>query len=97
MEIGEKEVIYLDYSATTPVLPEIMNTYQKVTKEYIGNPNSLHDLGIKAKELMDCAVGQMADLLKIKTNEIILTSGATEANNLAIIGTVLAKGKKVVE
>ena len=44
-------MIYLDYSATTPVLPEILNSFNKVCTEYIGNPNSMHSLGIKSKEL----------------------------------------------
>ena len=87
-------MIYLDYSATTPVLPEIMDSFIKVTNEYIGNPNSLHNLGTKSKELMDGAIKQIADILKVENNEIILTSGATEANNMALLGTFLAKGKK---
>ena len=39
-------MIYLDYSATTPVLPEVLDSYNKVTTDYFGNPNSLHNLGI---------------------------------------------------
>ena len=87
-------MVYLDYSATTPVLPEIMDTYIKVTNEYIGNPNSLHSLGTKSKELLNGATQQIADILKINIDEVVFTSGATEANNLAILGTFLAKGKK---
>ena len=87
-------MIYLDYSATTPVLPEIMDSYIKVTNEYIGNPNSLHNLGTKSKELLDGAIKQIADILKIKTDEIVFASGATEANNMALIGAFLARGKK---
>ena len=45
-------MIYLDYSATTPVLPEILNSFNKVCTEYIGNPNSMHSLGIKSKETL---------------------------------------------
>ncbi len=87
-------MVYLDYSATTPVLPEIMDSYIKVTNEYFGNPNSLHSLGAKSKELLNGAMKQICDLLKIKENEAIITSGATEANNMALIGTALARGKK---
>jgi cysteine desulfurase len=87
-------VIYLDYSATTPVLPEVLDSYNKVTTEFIGNPNSLHALGIKSHELLNSAIKQIAGLFKIKEEEIIFTSGSTESNNLALIGLALQKGKK---
>lgn len=87
-------MIYLDYSATTPVLPEILDSYLKVSNEYWGNPNSLHSLGTKSRELMSVAIKQICDILHIKEEESIFTSGATEANNLAIIGTALARAKK---
>ena len=79
-------MIYLDYSATTPVSKEVLESYVKVTKEYIGNPNSLHLLGEKSHELLDSATKQIAEVFDIKTDEIIYTSGATESNNLALIG-----------
>lgn len=82
-------MVYLDYSATTPVLPEVLDSYNKVTEEYFGNPNSLHNLGIKSHELLDSANKQVAELLNIKESEFVYTSGATEANNMAIIGTAL--------
>jgi len=87
-------VVYFDYSATTPVLPEIMDSLIKVTNEYLGNPNSLHNLGTKSKKLMNEAIAQIADIFKINQSEIVFTSGATEANNYAILGAFLAKGKK---
>lgn len=87
-------MVYLDYSATTPVLPEVLDSYIKVTNEYFGNPNSLHSLGTKSKELLKSAITQISDLLKIETKEIVLTSGATESNNIALIGTALAHSKK---
>lgn len=92
-------MVYLDYSATTPVLPEVLDSYNKVTEEYFGNPNSLHSLGIKSHELMDSAIEQIAELLNIKASEFVLTSGATEANNLAILGvcnTYRRYGNKIV-
>ena len=46
-------MIYLDYSATTPVRDEVLDTFVKVTKQYIGNPNSLHKLGMDARMLMN--------------------------------------------
>lgn len=79
-------MVYLDYSATTPVLPEVLDSYNKVTEEYFGNPNSLHSLGVKSNELLESAYTQIAELLNIKKNEFVITSGATEANNLALLG-----------
>ncbi|MDD2505099.1 MAG: cysteine desulfurase family protein [Bacilli bacterium] len=87
-------MVYLDYSATTPVLPEVLDSYIKVTNEYFGNPNSLHRLGSKSKELLTSAINQICEILKIKSSEMVITSGATEANNMAIIGTALAHSKQ---
>lgn len=84
---------YLDYSATTPVLKEILESYNKVSEEYIGNVNSLHSLGTKSRELLKSANKQIADLLNIKEEEFFYTSGATMANNLALIGSALTYKK----
>lgn len=82
------KIIYLDYSATTPASREVVDTFSKVSLDYIGNPNSLHRLGVEAKKLMDASVEQVASLLGVKSSEVIFTSGASEANNLAIFGVV---------
>ena len=82
-------MIYLDYSATTPVNEEVIDTYSKVCREFIGNPNSLHSLGVKAKKLIDASTEQIAKILGVKTNEIIYTSGSSESNNTAIKGVCL--------
>lgn len=79
-------MIYLDYSATTKTSDEVLDTFVKCSKEFIGNPNSLHTLGVKSKNMIDSATKQIASLLNIKENEIIYTSGASESNNLAIKG-----------
>ena len=79
-------MIYLDYSATTPPDKRVLNTYNKVCLEYPGNSNSLHRLGIEAKELEDYATKRISELLKLKDKEIIYTSGSTESNNQAIKG-----------
>ncbi len=81
-------MIYLDYSATTPASKEVVDTFSRVSLDYIGNPNSLHQLGVEAKKLMDAATKQVAELLRVKMNEVIFTSGASEANNLAIMGVI---------
>ena len=92
-------MIYLDYSATTPVSKEVLDSYIKVTKEYIGNPNSLHILGEKSHELLVSATNQIAEVLDINPKEIIYTSGSTESNNTALIGYAMhnkKKGKNIV-
>ena len=68
---GIDKMIYLDYSATTPVNPEVIDTYSKVCREFIGNPNSLHSLGVKSKQLIDASTKQIAELLGVKKEEII--------------------------
>ena len=82
------KIIYLDYSATTPADKEVVDTFSKVSLDYIGNPNSLHKLGLESKKLMDASVKQVANLLKVKDDEVIFTSGASESNNLAIFGVI---------
>lgn len=92
-------MIYLDYSATTPASKEVVDAFSKVSLEYIGNPNSLHKLGVESKKLMDAATKQVADLLHIREEEVIFTSGASEANNLAIMGVVQKypnRGKRII-
>lgn len=90
---------YLDYSATTPVNDEVLNTYVKVSKEFIGNPNSLHKLGVESKKIIDASTRQIEELLNLHDKEIIYTSGSSESNNLAIKGVALKyqnRGKHVI-
>lgn len=78
-------MIYLDYSATTPIDKEVLKSFCDAS-EYIGNPNSLHKLGIEAHNLIDSATDQIKKLLNLNDEEIIYTSGSSESNNLAIKG-----------
>lgn len=97
--MGSENVIYLDYSATTPVDESVLDTYVKVTKNYVGNPNSLHKLGFEAGKLIDEATAQIKKVLSLAGKEIIYTSGATEANNLAIFGVCYKyqhRGKHII-
>lgn len=90
---------YLDYSATTPVNEEVLKTFDEVTRKYIGNPNSLHRLGVEANNIINAATEQIANLLKVNTNEIIYTSGSSESNNLAIKGIAYKyqnRGKHII-
>ena len=92
-------MIYLDYSATTPVSKEVLDSFDKTTKEYFANANSIHNLGVKSKELMLKATKQIATLLDIKFNEIIYTSGASESNTTAIKGIAFRyqnRGKHII-
>jgi len=87
-------MIYLDYSATTPVNYDVLDSYLRSTKDFFGNPNSLHSLGVKSKALVNSALKQISDIFNILESEITFTSSATEANNLALIGTLLANMKR---
>ena len=90
---------YLDYSATTPVDEMVLNSFLEVSKKYIGNPNSLHKLGVEANSIINAATKQIADLLNVKEKEIIYTSGASESNNLALKGIALKyqnRGKHII-
>lgn len=92
-------MIYLDYSATTPTSYEVLDAINKTTKEYIGNANSLNALGRKSSALLNKAVNQMAEVLMCDSKELTFTSGATEANNLALIGVAIAnlkRGKHII-
>lgn len=92
-------MIYLDYSATTPVDKRVLDTFNKVCLEFPGNSNSLHSLGVRSKELEDYATHEIAKMLKVKPSEIIYTSGASESNNLAIKGICLKyqnRGKHII-
>jgi cysteine desulfurase len=92
-------MVYLDYSATTPVNDEVLETFNKVTKEYFGNSNSLHKLGSDADRLINESTKIICNFLKIKTSELIYTSGATESNNLAVKGVIEAypsRAKRII-
>ena len=92
-------MIYLDYSATTPISLDVLDAMNRTYKEYIGNPNSINALGIKSNELLHSAIKQIADLFNILESEITFTSSSTESNNLAIIGVAMKyykKGKHII-
>ena len=83
-------MIYLDYSATTPVSYDVLESYNKATRDYMGNANSIHSLGVKSKVLLNSATKQICELFNIQEEELIYTSGATESNNMALKGVALA-------
>lgn len=80
--------IYLDYQAATPVDPRVREAMLPWLGGLFGNPHAAHSYGQQARQAIEQARGQVAALLGARGNEIIFTSGATEANNLAIKGAV---------
>ena len=87
-------MIYLDYSATTPVSYDVLESYNKATRDYMGNANSIHALGVKSKVLLNSATKQLCELFDIKEAELVYTSGATESNNMALKGVAMAYGNR---
>ena len=85
---------YLDNSATTPVLPSAAQKAIAVMTEEYGNPSSLHSRGFRARQELEAARAVIAARLGAKAEEIVFTSGGTEANNLAIFGAVEAKKRR---
>lgn len=86
--------VYLDNSATTRVLDSVRDIMIQTMEEDFGNPSSLHIEGVHAEQYIKDSKVIIAKLLKIEEKEIIFTSGGTESNNLAIIGTVLANQRE---
>ncbi|NPA48909.1 MAG: cysteine desulfurase [Thermodesulfobacteria bacterium] len=86
-------VIYLDHNATTPTLPEVAEVVNFFLTEEYGNPSCGHTLGQRARKALEAAREEVASLIEARREEIIFLSGGTEANNLALFGTVLAHPK----
>lgn len=92
--VKQPAVIYLDYAATTPLDPRVEEAMQPFGRATFGNPSSLHAFGREARAALDTARDRIADLLGARAEEIIFTSGGTEADNLAIKGVARAlKGR----
>lgn len=77
---------YLDYASTTPLDPRVLKAMQPFFGKTFGNPGSIHTEGVEAKKALDAARTSVARALEARAEEIIFTSGGTEANNLAIFG-----------
>lgn len=86
--------IYLDHNATTPVLPEVRDAMLPYLAERFGNPSSGHVFGSEAREGVERARQQVAALLSCAPEEMVFTSGGTEANNLAIRGVAEARPER---
>lgn len=93
------ELIYLDHAATTPVHPEVLEAMLPYFSEQFANPSTLYRFGRQAGEAVEEARASVASLIGAQPEEIFFTAGATESDNWAIVGTVLArepKGKHII-
>ena len=88
------EPVYLDHNATTPLLPEVVDAMLPFLSEHFGNPSSEHVYGQRARAAVDAARAEVAALIGARADEIVLTSGGTEANNLAIAGAARASQRR---
>ena len=85
--------IYLDYNATTPVAPEVVEAMLPYLVEHFGNPSSSHAYGLAARQAVAEARASVAALIHAQEDEIVFTGSATEANNLALLGVAGASGQ----
>jgi len=91
--------VYLDHSATTPTRAEVAEVVLKYMVDKFGNPSSIHAFGREASQAMEKAREQVAKAINALTEEIVFTSGGTEGDNLAVIGTALqyaSRGRHVI-
>lgn len=91
--------IYLDHAATTPIADEVIQAMMPIYQDVVGNASSVHSFGRKARQHLDGARRVLAQSIAAKEKEIIFTSGGTEADNLALIGTAKAnmhKGRHII-
>lgn len=91
--------IYLDYNATTPVDPDVVNEMIPYIERYFGNPSSSYSIGRENREAISKARTEVAALINARPGEITFTSGGTESNNHAILGVAMAfqeKGKHII-
>ena len=91
--------IYFDNSATTRCYTEVKDLVSRLMTEDFGNPSAMHQKGVEAERYMKEAAASIAGILKAKPEEILFTSGGTESDNLALIGTALAlrrRGRHII-
>lgn len=92
-------MIYLDYAANAPVDNSVLEAFNKATVKYFANPNSMHKLGLEAKEAIDIATKNISKWLGVDEEELIYTSGASESNNLVVQGICnryKSRGKHII-
>jgi len=87
-------MVYLDYAATSPVYPAVLDVMDAVSREFYANPSSLYTIGYSAKKLLHESRRALADSIGAESDEIVFTSGGTEGNNLALFGVLRANRQK---
>ncbi|MCX5749748.1 MAG: cysteine desulfurase NifS [Candidatus Saganbacteria bacterium] len=86
--------IYLDYAATTPAHPQVVEVMQPYFNEIFGNPSSIHSFGQEARAAVEVSREKVAGLIGARTDEVVFTSGGTESDNFAVKGVAFANQKK---
>lgn len=86
--------LYLDYAATTPVHPDVVKEMLPFFSDYYGNPSSIHSIGQEAREGIEVARTRIATLIGARPEEIVFTSGGSEADNFALKGIAFSKENK---
>jgi cysteine desulfurase len=89
--VTTEDTVYLDYNASTPVLPAVLDAMLPYLRDHFGNPSSAHPRGRAGREAVEGARAKVAALLGCESDEIVFTSGGTESNNLAILGAAEAR------
>lgn len=84
-----KKLIYLDHAATTPIDPRVLKAMQPYWSDKFANPSALYKAGLEAKDAINSARSEIANVLNAKPSEIIFTAGGTESNNMAIQGAAI--------
>jgi cysteine desulfurase len=92
--MGKKRFVYMDHAATTFIKPEVFEAMLPFLKEHFGNPSSLYSIGREAKEAVETAREHLAKALRANPEELYFTSGGTESDNWAVMGTAFARKKK---
>ena len=88
------DMIYLDYAATSPVYPAVLERMNSVSRDFYANPSSLYTTGFEARNILHESRSQIAASIHAQNDEIVFTSGGTEGNNLALFGVLHANTKK---
>ncbi|MCO7126389.1 cysteine desulfurase [Sporolactobacillus shoreicorticis] len=91
--------IYLDHAATTPIDPEVLQIMVETYQNVVGNPSSIHSFGRQARKIVDDSRHEIAKYIGARSREIVFTSGGTEGDNIAILGTAFAnshRGKHII-
>lgn len=84
-------LVYLDHNATTPIHEYVLQAMLPLMRATVGNPSSLHRFGRLQKDAIESARAQVADLVDAHPDQVVFTSGGTEANNLLIKGSVASR------